>query len=129
MTRPAAISPHHESPTHRYHLLTLSTFKPHPLAALPVLDFPPALSLLLQTRQLLQVMGDVLVILVSRYAAHWVLAGLGMGVAGLGGVGNEEEIVAWNWKTGKVLAVSFCIYFWLNIRNGSMRNTDRSVWD
>jgi hypothetical protein len=46
-------------------------------------------------------MGDTLVILVSRFAAHWLLAGFG----GLG-TGNDEEIVCWNWKTGKVLAVS-----------------------
>jgi len=47
----------------------------------------------------------VLVVLVSRYAAGWILAGLGMHM-GLGGMGNEEEIVAWNWKTGRFLAVS-----------------------
>jgi hypothetical protein len=90
-----------KDPTHRYHLLSLSTMQPHPLAAMPVLDFPPTNHLTLQTRQLLQVMGDTLVILVSRFAAHWLLAGFG----GLG-TGNDEEIVCWNWKTGKVLAVS-----------------------
>lgn len=88
-------------PTHRYHLLTLSTFQPHPLASQPILDFPPTNQHILQTRQLLQVMGETLVILVSRFAAHWLLAGFG-GV----GTGNDEEIVCWNWKTGKVLAVS-----------------------
>jgi hypothetical protein len=58
-----------------------------------------------QTRQLLQVMGDVLVVLVSRYAAHWMMLGLG---AQLAGMGNDEEIVCWNWKSGRVLAVSYC---------------------
>lgn len=64
------------------------------------LDFPPTSHMILQTRQLLQIMGDTLVILVSRFAAHWLLAGFG----GLG-TGNDEEIVCWNWKTGRVLAV------------------------
>lgn len=59
----------------------------------------------MRTRQLLQVMDDVLVILVSRYVAHWILAGLGMNM-GLGGMGSEEEIVIWNWKTGRVCTVS-----------------------
>jgi hypothetical protein len=90
-----------KDPTHRYHLLSLSTMQPHPLAAMPILDFPPTNQLTLQTRQLLQIMGDTLVILVSRFAAHWLLAGFG----GMG-TGNDEEIVCWNWKTGKVLAVS-----------------------
>jgi hypothetical protein len=89
------------APTHRYHLLTLSSFKPHPLAKVPFLDFPPASQGHAQTRQLLQVMGDTLVILVSRFQIHWLLAGL----AGNGPIGSEEEIVCWNWKTGKVLAV------------------------
>lgn len=80
----------------------MSTFEPHPLAAQPILDFPPTSQHILQTRQLLQIMGDTLVILVSRFAAHWLLAGFG-GV----NTGNDEEIVCWNWKTGKVLAVSF----------------------
>lgn len=89
-------------PTHRYHLLSLSTFEPHPLAAQPILDFPPTTQHILQTRQLLQIMGDTLIILVSRFAAHWLLAGLaGGGVA----TGNDEEIVCWNWKTGNVMAV------------------------
>lgn len=59
----------------------------------------------MQTRQLLQVMDDVLVILVSRSAPQWILAGLGMNM-GLGGLGNEEETVVWNWKTGRVIAVN-----------------------
>lgn len=50
-------------------------------------------------------MDDVLVIMVSRYAAQWILAGLGMNF-GLQSMENEEEIVVWNWKTGRVLAVS-----------------------
>lgn len=66
----------------------------------------------MQTRQLLQVMDDVLLILVSRYAAHWILAGLGMNM-GLAGMGNEEEIVCWNWKTGRVLAVSSYTKIWI----------------
>lgn len=61
--------------------------------------------MIMQTRQLLQIMGDVLVVMVSRFVAHWILAGLGAGVPGLP-AGNEEELVCWNWKTGKVLAVS-----------------------
>jgi len=93
--------PNRRAATHRYHLLTLSTLEPHPLAALTELDFPPTNHMILQTRQLLQIMGDTLVILVSRFAAHWLLAGFG----GLG-TGNDEEIVCWNWKTGRVLAVS-----------------------
>ena len=107
-SRPDAASPAVPRPTHRFHLLTMSTFKPHPLATLPWLDFPPYMQLMMQTKQLLQVMGDVLVILVSRAATHWILAGLGVGI-GNGvqvGQGNEEEVVCWNWKTGKVLAVS-----------------------
>ncbi|WWC89487.1 uncharacterized protein L201_004411 [Kwoniella dendrophila CBS 6074] len=90
-------------PTHRYHLLTLSTMKPHPLAKLPTLDFPPFTQAIMDTRQLLQIMGDTLVVQVSKFAPAWVLAGLGFGLGGLGGLGHEEEIVAWNWKTGKVL--------------------------
>ena len=90
------------TPTHRYHLLSLSTFEPHPLAQMPILDYPPACQPFAATRQLLQVMGDTLVILVSRYQIHWLLAGL----QGLPPMGSEEEIVCWNWKTGRVLAVS-----------------------
>lgn len=59
----------------------------------------------MSTRQLLQVMGDVLVVMVSRYMASWLLAGLGMNMP-MASHGNEEEIVCWNWKTGNVLAVS-----------------------
>lgn len=83
----------------------MSTFEPHPLAAFPTLDFPPFSHLVTQTRQLLQVMGDVLVVLVSRYVAHWLLAGMAMGIGGLANAGVEEEIVVWNWKTGQVLSV------------------------
>ncbi|WRT66203.1 uncharacterized protein IL334_003156 [Kwoniella shivajii] len=91
-------------PTHRYHLLTLSTLQPHPLAKSPTLDFPPFSQAIMDTRQLLQIMGDTLVVQVSRYAPAWVLAGLGFGVGALGPLGHEEELVAWNWKTGKVLS-------------------------
>lgn len=59
----------------------------------------------MSSRQLLQVMGDVLVISVSRYLAAWLVAGLGMGMP-LASRGIEEEVVCWNWKTGRVLAVS-----------------------
>lgn len=92
-------------PTHRYHLLTLSTFTPHPLASLPTLDFPPYQHPVMSSRQLLQVMGDVLVISVSRYIAAWLMQGLGMGMP-MASRGIEEEVVCWNWKTGRVLAVS-----------------------
>lgn len=92
-------------PTHRYHLLSLSTFKPHPLAANHILDFPPFTTRTNQTRQLLQVMDDTLVVLVSHYAIHWLLQGLGA-IIPAGHTGIEEEIVCWNWKTGKVVAVS-----------------------
>ncbi|ORY32547.1 hypothetical protein BCR39DRAFT_522781 [Naematelia encephala] len=100
--RPVNANPAAQPPTHRYHLLSLSTFQPHPLATLPVLDFPPFSGLALQTRQLLQIMGDTLLVLVSRYNVHWFVAGMaGLNVNSLG---NEEEIVVWNWKTGRVLA-------------------------
>ncbi|WVF71624.1 hypothetical protein IAT40_006432 [Kwoniella sp. CBS 6097] len=102
--RPDSDDASRSPPTHRYHLLSLSTFQPHPLAALPTLDFPPFTQAIMDTRQLLQVMGDTLLVLVSRYAPAWVLAGLGLGLGALGGWGHEEEIVAWNWKTGKVLS-------------------------
>ncbi|KAK8864257.1 hypothetical protein IAR55_001503 [Kwoniella newhampshirensis] len=91
-------------PTHRYHLLSMSNFTPHPLAALPSLDFPPFTQAIMQTTQLLQVMGDTLLVLVAKFAPPWVLAGLGLGVGALGNLGHEEEIVAWNWKSGRVLA-------------------------
>ncbi|WVW83722.1 hypothetical protein I302_105743 [Kwoniella bestiolae CBS 10118] len=102
--RPAPSDIIHSPPTHRYHLLTLSTMKPHPLANSPTLDFPPFSQAIMDTRQLLQVMGDTLVVQVSRFAPAWVLAGLGFGIGALGGLGHEEEMVAWNWKTGKVLS-------------------------
>lgn len=90
-------------------MLTLSTFQPHPFASIPTLDFPPHGQLVWRTTQLLQVMGDVLVILVSRYIANWLMAGMPMGMpAGLAHAGNEEELVVWNWKTGNVQAV--CLY-------------------
>ncbi|WWC94014.1 hypothetical protein V866_000852 [Kwoniella sp. B9012] len=102
--RPESSDAQRSAPTHRYHLLTLSTLKPHPLANLPTLDFPPFSQAIMDTRQLLQVMGDTLVVQVSRFAPAWVLAGLGFGIGALGGLGHEEEMVAWNWKTGKVLS-------------------------
>jgi hypothetical protein len=77
---------------------------------MPVLDFPPSGRRPLQTRQLLQVLGDTLVILVSRFTANWMMA-----MAGELQIGNmmlgpeiQEELVCWNWKTGKVLAVRPC---------------------
>lgn len=91
--------------THKYHLLTLSTFQPHPMATFPILDFPPQGQMVWRTTQLLQVMGDILVVLVSRYIANWVLAGIPMALPGLAHSKNEEELVVWNWKTGNVQAV------------------------
>ncbi|EIW70779.1 hypothetical protein M231_02565 [Tremella mesenterica] len=104
--RPEASIPNGPPPTHRFHLLTLSSFTPHPLAQIPSLDFPPFSLGLTQTRQLIQVMGDTLCVLVSRSAPQWILAGLGVGMNfGAGGIsGIDEELVAWNWKTGRVLA-------------------------
>ncbi|KAL1410397.1 hypothetical protein Q8F55_004407 [Vanrija albida] len=78
-------------PCNRYHLLAMSTGEPHPLASMPFLDFPPANVPTLWPRQLIQVMGDTLVALVSR---NGFLRGISAG---------EEELVAWNWKTGEVL--------------------------
>jgi hypothetical protein len=113
---PAPANPTLPAPTHRFHLLSMSTFKPHPLASTPTLDFPPFTQDIMQTRQLLQVMGDTLVVLVSRFASHWILAGMGIAMAGMAAAGNEEELVAWNWKTGAVLGVSrfvaFCRVEW-----------------
>jgi hypothetical protein len=111
LIRPARTDPSLPAPTHRFHLLSLTDFTPHPLAHLPVLDFPPFLQPVMQTRQLLQIMGDHLIILVSRFASQWIFAGVNMVAQGVGGGmgrGNEEEIIAWNWKTGGVLAVSRC---------------------
>lgn len=55
-------------------------------------------------------MGDTLVILVSRYQFNWIFMALaGVAQPGMNGIPNmscEEELVCWNWKTGKVLAVS-----------------------
>jgi hypothetical protein len=59
----------------------------------------------MQTKQLLQVMGDTLVVLVSHFATQWLLQGLGA-ILPVGESNIEEEIVCWNWKTGKVMAVS-----------------------
>lgn len=87
--------------------MTLSTLQPHPLAQLPTLDFPPQAQLIDQTQQLLQVMGDSLVVLVCRYAPTFFLQGMAVNVPGMG---HEEELVAWNWKTGQVLAVSIAHY-------------------
>ena len=83
----------------------MSTGQPHPLAKLPALDFPPLPHPLMQTRQLIQVMGDTVCVLVSRFGAHWILAGLGFGLPPNSAMGNDEELVAWNWKTGQVLTV------------------------
>ncbi|WVQ82207.1 hypothetical protein IAT38_004335 [Cryptococcus sp. DSM 104549] len=102
--RPESSDTTRSPPTHRFHLLTMSNFQPHPLASLPTLDFPPFTQALMRTRQLLQVMGDTLAVLVAKYIPHWVLDGLGIGAGMLGGMGQEEEIVIWNWKTGRVLS-------------------------
>jgi hypothetical protein len=76
---------------HRYHILTLSTLRPHPLASRPVLStfLPYELAI---TSQLIQVLGDVIAVLVSPF--HEAL--------GL----QTEEVIVWNWKTGMVLSVS-----------------------
>lgn len=52
-------------------------------------------------------MGDSLVVLVCRYAPTFFLQGMAVNVPGMG---HEEELVAWNWKTGQVLAVSIAHY-------------------
>jgi hypothetical protein len=81
----------------------MSTFEPHPLASVPILTFP-TLDWIGSSRQLIQVMGDTVVIHVSceNASGTW-----------------EDEIVAWNWKTGNVMgriaigrtamACSFCM--------------------
>lgn len=106
MIRPPGMPGHpfHTAPSQRYHLLSLSSAKPHPSASLPVVEFPPFTSIPMQCRQLLQVMGDMLLVLVSRYSAQWIVANIGNGF-NLGGEGHEEELVVWNWKTGRVIAV------------------------
>jgi hypothetical protein len=83
----------------------MSTFEPHPLATTAVLDFPPTDQFVLQTRQLLQVMGDILITFVSRHTVRWIAAAPGQGGAP-GASHHDEEIACWNWKTGRLLAVS-----------------------
>lgn len=98
---PEAVDDDLAPPAHRFHLLSMSTFEPHPLAKLPMLDFPPASVPTIWPRQLLQVMGDTFVSHISREGvsimgilqdAHAILAN-----------DSEEEMVAWNWKTGEVM--------------------------
>ncbi|OWT41772.1 hypothetical protein C362_00133 [Cryptococcus neoformans Bt1] len=101
---PAPSDPSRPIPTHRYHLLTMSSFSPHPLASLPTLDFPPVTQTLPRTRQLLQVMGDTLAVLVAKYIPIWILDALNIDPEVLGHRTQEEEIVVWNWKTGRVLS-------------------------
>lgn len=84
----------------------MSSFTPHPLASLPTLDFPPVTQTLPRTRQLLQVMGDTLAVLVAKYIPIWILDALNIDPEVLGHRTQEEEIVVWNWKTGRVLSVS-----------------------
>ncbi|TYJ57026.1 hypothetical protein B9479_002305 [Cryptococcus floricola] len=99
---PASQDAMHPTPTHRYHLLSMSTFKPHPLATFPTLDFPPRTDTLPRTRQLLQVMGDTLAVLVAKYIPFWILNAFNIG--NIWQRTHEEELVFWNWKTGRVLS-------------------------
>lgn len=94
--------PGQPAPAHKLHLLTLSTFEPHPLAARAVLDFPPVDVPAIMPRQLLQVLGDTLVVLVSREGANMLQQADDL--LAVFGIDMEEELVAWNWKTGEVLA-------------------------
>lgn len=81
-------------PIHRFHLLTLSDAKPHPLAAKPILDSPPWCSTEVRhlSQQLLQVMDSTLLILIAVQDEGMALRGA-----------YHEEMFAWNWKTGEVL--------------------------
>lgn len=99
---PRPDSPGQPAPAHKLHLLTLSTFEPHPLAARAVLDFPPVDVPAIMPRQLLQVLGDTLVVLVSREGANMLQQADDL--LAVFGIDMEEELVAWNWKTGEVLA-------------------------
>lgn len=98
---PAPSRPDRNAPAHKYHLLAMSTFEPHPLAAEATLEFPPARVITDGPRQLIQVMGDTLVAHGSREGLNVVaLQGTHAVVAN----DSEEEIVAWNWKTREVIA-------------------------
>lgn len=85
--------PMSHEPIHVYHLLTLSTFEEHPLAADPrgftSLAVP---SVHLETGQLLQVMDDILAVLVSTWPQPADDLNIG-----------PQELRIWNWKTGKLL--------------------------
>lgn len=96
------------APERRYHLLSLHTAQPHPLAQMPILSFPAASNRHHhRSQQLLQIMGDVLIILVNRIGTgFWPGVGFPPFLMQLNHIGpsaNEEEVVAWNWRTGKVL--------------------------
>ncbi|WVO16342.1 hypothetical protein L204_104017 [Cryptococcus depauperatus] len=92
--------------TTQHHLLTMSTFVPHPLASLPILEFPPPVTPMLpRSRQLLQIMGDTLAILVAKYNPVWgLLDAFNIDPLALEHRTQEEEIVVWNWKLGRVLS-------------------------
>jgi hypothetical protein len=76
---------------HRYHLLTLSTLEPHPQAKDHILSSELRWDNSM-TGQLLQVLGDVLAVLVTKYEQVTSVI--------------EEEMYMWNWRTGEMLAVS-----------------------
>lgn len=88
-----ARQPMSSEPIHVYHLLSLSTFEEHPLAADPrgftSLAVP---SVHLETGQLLQVMDDILAVLVSTWPQPADDLNIG-----------PQELRIWNWKTGKLL--------------------------
>lgn len=82
------------APVHRFHLLTLSQAKPHPLASRPVLDSPPWYTANVRhvSQQLLQVMDSTLLVLVAVQDEAMHQRGA-----------YHEEMFAWNWRTGEVL--------------------------
>ncbi|CAK9779572.1 hypothetical protein CC85DRAFT_330332 [Cutaneotrichosporon oleaginosum] len=82
------------APIHRFHLLSLSTGEPHPLAKFPTLDAPPWVhgEMSHVSQQLLQVMDSTLVVLIAVQDELTAVR-----------AAYEEELFAWNWKTGVVL--------------------------
>lgn len=82
------------APIHRFHLLSLSTGEPHPLATFPTLDSPPWVPGEVRhvSQQLLQVMGSTLIVLIAVQDEMMAMR-----------AAYHEEMFAWNWKTGVVL--------------------------
>ncbi|BEI86007.1 hypothetical protein CcaverHIS002_0602940 [Cutaneotrichosporon cavernicola] len=82
------------APIHRFHLLSLSTGEPHPLAACPTLDSPPWVPADVRhvSQQLLQVMDSTLVVLIAVQDEVMAMR-----------AAYHEEMFAWDWKTGVVL--------------------------